>query len=244
MEWGTFTPAHILTLIAAAAILVGLYFVLKNRPRKVQTAVLFCLSCSGIAAIIFNLVRWDSPLEYLPLHLCSINALILPVAVLTRSKVWCNLLLVWCLGALAALILNYEMTETVIFGEAFNFYYFPHIFEFGIPLLLFKLGHVKKDVKCIGSTLLITMLIYTLVHLCNLSINHYCAAIGSDIRVNYMFSINPTNPLVALFHNLVPFPYWYMYMVLPIVAGYLLIIYTPELMANRKLITLRKQKTA
>jgi AraC-like DNA-binding protein len=40
MEWGTFTPAHILTLIAAAAILVGLYFVLKNRPRTVQTAVL------------------------------------------------------------------------------------------------------------------------------------------------------------------------------------------------------------
>ena len=236
MKWGFFTPAHILTLALAAAMLLGLYYLLKNKSRRVQTAVLFCLSCSGIAAIVYNLLRWDSPLEYLPLHLCSINAMILPVVVLTRSKTWGNLLMVWCLGALVALIMNFEMADAVIFGEAFNFYYFPHIFEFGIPLLLFKLGHVKKDAKCIGSTLLITMLLYTFVHLCNLSINHYCAAIGSAIRVNYMFSIDPSNPLVALFHKLVPFQYWYMYMVLPIVAGYLLIIYAPELRIKWRLL--------
>ncbi len=243
MKWGFFTPAHILTLALAVAMLLGLYYLLKNKSRRVQTAVLFCLSCSGIAAIVYNLLRWDSPLEYLPLHLCSINAMILPVVVLTRSKTWGNLLMVWCLGALAALIMNFEMADAVIFGEAFNFYYFPHIFEFGIPLLLFKLGHVKKDAKCIGSTLLITMLLYTFVHLCNLSINHYCAAIGSAIRVNYMFSIDPSNPLVALFHKLVPFQYWYMYMVLPIVAGYLLIIYAPELRIKWQLLRTSQKTT-
>ena len=243
MKWGFFTPAHILTLALAVAMLLGLYYLLKNKSRRVQTAVLFCLSCSGIAAIVYNLLRWDSPLEYLPLHLCSINAMILPVVVLTRSKTWGNLLMVWCLGALVALIMNFEMADAVIFGEAFNFYYFPHIFEFGIPLLLFKLGHVKKDAKCIGSTLLITMLLYTFVHLCNLSINHYCAAIGSAIRVNYMFSIDPSNPLVALFHKLVPFQYWYMYMVLPIVAGYLLIIYAPELRIKWQLLRTSQKTT-
>lgn len=235
MKWGFFTPAHMVTLVLAAAILLVLYQVLKNKSAKVQTLVLFPLSCSGIVAIMYNLLRWGSPLEYLPLHLCSINAILLPIVVLTRNKTLGNLLLVWCLGALAALVANFEMAQTELFGEAFNFYYFPHIFEFGIPLLLFKLKLVQKDADCIGST----MAIYTVVHLINVGINAYCASVGSSIRVNYMFSIEPSNPLVALFHRIIPYEYWHMYMVLPIVAVYLLIIYAPQLAEKYHTRTLR-----
>lgn len=227
MEWGFFTPVHIVTLVAAAAMIIGLYFALRKAPQKVQVWVLGVLSLSGIAAIIFNLVRWDDPIAYLPLHLCSINAMLLPIAVFTRNKTIGNLLLVWSLGALVALVLNFEMKETKLFGEPFNFYYFPHIFEFGIPILLFKLGLVKKDVRCIGSTLTITMAIYTVVHLINSGINTYIP----DADVNYMFSIEATNPLTALFYKLIPYEYWYMYLVLPIVAVYLLGVYTPQIRA-------------
>lgn len=232
MEWGFFTPAHILSLVAAALIVIGLYWVLKNKSPKVQMWVMFPLSCSGIAAIIYNLLRWGAPLSYLPLHLCSLNALILPIAVLTRNKTLSNLLLVWCLGALVALVANFEMAETKLFGEPFCFYYFPHIFEFGIPLLLFKLGLVKKDARCIGSTIGITMLIYTFVHFCNKAINQY-----TDTNANYMFSIEATNPLTALFYQVIPCEYWYMYLAVPVVAVYLLIVYAPELLGwyrNRK----------
>lgn len=232
MKWGFFTPTHILTLMLAAVMVTGLYYGLKNKSQKVQTMVLFPLSLSGIAAIMFNLLRWGSPLEYLPLHLCSINAMLLPFAVLTRNKTLGNLLLLWCLGALVALVANFEMAEAVLFSESFNFYFFPHVFEFGIPVLLFKLGLVKKDPECIGSTMTITMFLYTLVHLCNLGINRYCAVVGNGIRVNYMFSVEPTNPLVALFHQLIPYEYWYMYMVLPIVGLYLMLVYAPELTAR------------
>ena len=227
MEWGFFSPVHIATLVAAAAILIGLYYALRKAPQKVQVWVLGVLSLSGIAAIIFNLIRWDSPISYLPLHLCSINAMMLPIAVFTRNKTIGNLLLVWSLGALVALVLNFEMTETVLFSESFNFYYFPHIFEFGIPVLLFKLGLVKKDPRCIGSTLSITMAIYTVVHVINTCINTYIP----DADVNYMFSIEATNPLTELFYKLIPCQYWYMYLVLPIVAVYLLGVYTPQIRA-------------
>lgn len=227
MEWGFFSPVHIATLVAAAAILIGLYYALRKAPQKVQVWVLGVLSLSGIAAIIFNLIRWDSPISYLPLHLCSINAMMLPIAVFTRNKTIGNLLLVWSLGALVALVLNFEMTETVLFSESFNFYYFPHIFEFGIPVLLFKLGLVKKDPRCIVSTLTITMAIYTVVHILNSCINAYVP----DADVNYMFSIEATNPLTELFYKLIPCQYWYMYLVLPIVAVYLLGVYTPQIRA-------------
>lgn len=232
MIWGFFTPFHIATLLLAAAALVGLHFILRGKSREVQTGVLFCLSLSGIAAIIFNLVRWGDPLWNLPLHLCSINAMLLPVAVLTRNKTIGNLLLVWCLGALAALVLNYDVADEAFFSERVVVYFFPHVFEFGIPLLLFSLKLVKKDPRCIGSTMAITMGIYTVVHLINRTIIHFFP----DKNVNYMFSIRPNNPLVELFYSIIPYEYWYMYLVLPIVFVYLCIVYSPEIvkMVRRK----------
>ena len=237
MEWGFFTPAHIISLIAAAAMNIALYFAVRNRSQKVQIAVLTVFSLTGIAAVLFHLLRWGCPLQNLPLHLCSINALLLPFAGVTRNKTLSNMLLLWCLGALAALVLNNEVQSAKLFGESFNFYYFPHVFEFGIPILLFKLGHIQKDPRCIGSTLSITMGIYTVVHIINKLINHFCAG----VTVNYMFSIEATNPLTKIFYQIIPCEYWYMYMILPIVAVYLLAVYTPQL---RVMLAQRKFKMA
>ena len=240
MKWGSFGAVHIATLVLAAGIMVGLYFALRRASRRVQTAVLGLLSFSGIAAIVFNLVTWGSPLEYLPLHLCSINALLLPIAVFTRNKVMGNLLLVWCLGALAALVVNTAQAEFELASWTFAFYFFPHVLEFGIPILLFKLGLIEKHPKYILSTLIITMIIYTGVHLCNVGLNAYCAArniidcAGEVIRVNYMYSLVPENPLLALFWQVIPSQYWYMYMILPILAVYLSLVYLPQILKNRK----------
>jgi uncharacterized membrane protein YwaF len=218
---------HGFLLVLGAAMILGLYFLLKGRSQKVQTLVLGILSLSGNAAVIYNLLMWDAPLSYLPLHLCSINAILLPIVVLTRNKTLGNLLLVWCLGALAAIVLNFEMVNVEVFSDVFFFYYFPHVFEFGVPILLFRLNLVEKDYKCIPSTLGITMVIYTFVHLMNKLINAY-----TDTYVNYMFSVEATNPLVAFFHSLIPVEYWYMYLVLPIVAVYLLAVYSPQILAK------------
>ena len=240
MKWGSFGAVHIATLILAAAIIVGLYFALRRASRKTQIIVLGVLSFSGIAAIVFNLVTWGSPLEYLPLHLCSINALLLPIVVFTRNKTLGNLLLVWCLGALAALVVNMAQAEYELNSWTFVFYYFPHVLEFGIPILLFQLGIIEKNPKYILSTIAITMAIYTGVHLTNLGLNSYLMAhnmldyAGNLIQVNYMYSIKPENPLLALFWQIIPHQYWYMYMIVPILAVYLGIVYLPQILQNRK----------
>ena len=247
MEWGSYGPIHLLSLAFAAAAVIGLYFILKNRSMMVKTIVLGILSFSGIAAIIFNLVEWNSPLEYLPLHLCSINALLLPIVVFTRNKQLGNLLLVWCLGALAALVVNQAQADFVVFSATFNFYFFPHVLEFGIPILLFKLKMVELDYKCIGSTLLLTILIYTGIHLCNVGLNAYCEAnqilnsAGEVIKVNYMYSLVPENPLLALFYQWVPYEYWYLYLIFPIVLVYLVIVYSGQII---RAIKAKKKVTA
>ena len=240
MKWGSFGAVHIATLVLGALIILGLYFGLRKASRKVQTIVLGILSFSGIGAIIYNLVVWGSPIEYLPLHLCSINAILLPIVVFSKNKTLGNMLLVWCLGALAALIVNMAQAEFEIFSWTFAFYYFPHVLEFGIPILLFVFKMVEKHPKYILSTLGFTMLIYTGVHFCNLGINAYLTSnnvldyAGNLIQVNYMYSIIPENPLLALFKQIIPYDYWYMYMIVPILAIYLGIVYLPQILQNRK----------
>ena len=233
MLWGNFSITHIISLIAIIPIIIGLYYALYKLDKKWQVIILGVLSFSGIAAIVYNLVAWNSPLEYLPFHLCSINAILLPIAVFTKNKTVGNLLLFWSLGALIALVLNNAMAEAELFSLPFSFYYFPHILEFAIPILLFKFEIIKKDIKCIISTLGITLVIFTVVHFINLGINAYCIAnnvcnsAGNIIQVNYMFTVTPDNPLLALFYSIIPHSYWYLYLALPIIAIYLLITYLP-----------------
>ncbi len=235
MQWGTFGAAHIVSLLLGAGLIVALYFILKRTSVRVQTVVLGVLSFSGIAAVIFNLLMWGRPLEYLPLHLCSVNALLLPVAVFTRNKTINNLLLVWSLGALAAVVLNHALAEAEIFSPVFCFFYFPHVLEFGIPILIFRLGLAKKDPKCIFSSVGITMAVYTLIHFFNKALNaaQLLDKEGEIIRVNYMYSIDPENPLLALFYRVIPHEYWYMFMIVPLLVVYLLIIYAPQLLKKK-----------
>lgn len=238
MKWGSFGTVHFATLVFAAALLALTYLFLKNKSLKTQLTVLGILSFFGNAATIYNLVAWGEPLDYLPLHLCALNGLLLPIAVFTRNKKLCNLLLLWSLGAFVALVANGTMASADIFGWPFFFYYFAHVTELGVPLLLFKLGLVEKDYRCISSTLGITWGAYTAVYGINKLINGLCAfyhvtrADGSLIQVNYMYSMGPIDPLSGALWKMLPYEYWYMLLAIPIIALYLMALYAPQFLAH------------
>lgn len=237
MIWGAFGAVHLLSLALSAAMILLLYLFLKKRSEKVQGQILFVLSFAGIGAIAFNLLQWGSPLEYLPLHLCSLAALLLPFAVKTNNRTVNNLLLLWGLGALIALVLNTEQANYKVFSWTFAFYYIPHTLEAGLVWLQFALKRAKLDAKCIPSTLGITLGAYALVHGINVLINNYCQAhqvldwAGNVIKVNYMFSITPTNPLLQAIYTR---PYWYMFGILPIILVYLGLVYHKQLLKKKK----------
>ena len=228
MPWGTFTPQHIATLLLSIAVIVGLHFLLRICSQRVQTAVLFVLSLAGFAAIAFNLLMWGFPLEYLPLHMCSINALLLPATVLSKNRVLGSLTLFWCLGAALALIVNTGQAGFLIPSWAFFLYYIPHTMEVAVPVLLFTTGRVRFDFRTTPLTVALTMGIYTAVHFANLALNRYVQAngilnyFGEIARINYMYSLSPEgNPLLELFWRIIPHPYWYMYAAIPLIVLYL-----------------------
>jgi riboflavin transporter FmnP len=61
--------------------------------------------------------------------------MVLPIAVFTRNKALHNLLLLWSLGAVMALVVNTAQANFEIFSKTFGFYFFPHLLEFGIPIM-------------------------------------------------------------------------------------------------------------
>ena len=245
MPWGFFSLTHILSLLFVPVFTVAMYYFLRNKSEKVQKMVLFPLSLWGIASMIFNLIYYkvvegETPLANLPLHLCSFNAIVLPIVVLTKNKTFGNVLFLWCLGAVMAIVLNNEKCEYSFFSWPIFFYYWPHVMEFAIPILLVCLKLVKKDPKCILSTVAMTMGIYTVVHFINLALNRYIAAHnildtnGELLLANYMYSLKENNPLVGWFIQLIPGGYWHMYLAVPILVVYLLIVYAPDILRSLK----------
>ena len=148
--------------------------------------------------------------------------------------------MLWSLGALFALVVNSAQANFEIFSLTFAFYYFPHVLELGIPILMFALKLVKKDIKCIISTVGITLASFTVIHFINVALNSYCVEnnvldqSGNLVRVNYMYSLSPENPLLQLFYNLIPAPYWYMLLCVPIVVIFLGGVYLGDIDALRK----------
>ena len=241
MPWGTFTPQHIATLLLSVAVIVGLHFLLRKCSPKTQTATLFVLSFAGIAAILFNLLMWGFPLEYLPLHMCSINALLLPATVLSKNRVLGSLTLLWCLGAALAVIVNTGQAEFLIPSSTFFFFYIPHTLEIAVPVLLFTTGLIRFDFRTTPITVALTMGIYTLVHFANLALNRYVQAngilnyFGEIARINYMFSLSPEgNPLLELFWKAIPYPYWYMYGAVPLIVTYFGLVWCVTKTAARR----------
>jgi uncharacterized membrane protein YwaF len=231
MTWGTFTPTHLASLASVGLFYVIMEWSLKRLPEKTQIWILGLLSLTGFAAGFYNLTTWGSPWEYLPLHLCSLNAMILPFAVFTRNKVLGNLLLLWSLGAAVALVLNGAVAACDIRSWTFFFYYTPHVMECIIPVLLFRLRLVKVRASCLWSTVGITMGAYTLIHWINVLLNDWFIRAqitnpsGEIVQVNYMYSLYPTDPVLGMCWNLLPVPYWYMFLAVPIIIVYLALIY-------------------
>ncbi len=235
MLWGSFGLVHLVTLVIAAALTVGLYFALKYLPTRVRTVCLAVMSCAGLVAVVYNLVAWGSPLEYLPLHMCSISAILLPIAVLTRNRYIGNLLLIWCLGSLLALVFNQAQAEYEIPSAAFFIYYIPHVLEFAVMLYLFKFKYIKKDYRTIPVSIGLTVAIYTAVHFVNLALNEYYIAhsvtdsAGNIVESNYMFSMTPTTPIFDFFWSIIPYRYWYMYVAVLVLVIYLGAVYAPDM---------------
>ena len=134
------------------------------------------------------------------------------------------------------LIVNTGQAYYVMFSEAFWIFVLCHTADVTVPALLFLSGLVKFDIKKAPATVGVTMAAYTGVHFVNIAINKYLASSALAVaefsrarvipQVNYMFSLGDEgNAVFALFRKIIPFDYWHMYLIAPIIATFLFSIH-------------------
>ena len=234
MIWGTFTKEHLVSLALATLVNVLIYLILSRNTRSKQIIALFLFSLFGAGVMIYNIVANSGDIwRNLPLSFMAFNMLLLPFAVLFRERQLCNLLLIWSGTSFIALVFNYDMAHLEILSFEFLIYFTMHMFGAGIPILLFELNLVKRDTRTVFPTLVITFFTYTAVHLANLVIN---SANGWPVMegVNYMSTLAPDSSLLNFFHAIIPSPYWYMILALPLILLYMLYWYLPEILDDRR----------
>ena len=167
----------------------------------------------------------------LPLHLCNINMILIPIAVLRRSRpLMCFCFFVAPLGALMALLMpgNGFDGYSLLLPRMLGYYgtHFMIVIE-GLAIVCFGLYRPKfRDLpRTVLAALLITLVIF--------GINMLLRWSGLHPKANYFFSVETEgNFLLEIFYKWIPVPFLYLMPAVLILTPYMALITAPFAIAD------------
>ncbi len=224
----------ILILIIASVLLRN-----KSESTKQMTLVIACI-CTMIGFVVykyylsldkeFNIITADMGgfnwWGELPLQLCNINMLLIPVAVMTKNRALsCFSFFVGPLGAMMALMMpSAGFSGYSIFLPRMLGYYGTHFMIVIEGLALVTFGLFKPRLSDLPRAILTVIIIAFVVFLFNL----FLRWTGLFPKANYFFSVETEgNFLLEMFHKWIPVPFLYLLPSIVILGTYMLIITIP-----------------
>lgn len=245
-----FNGVFFVTFAAFIALLVVVSLLLKGKPEKTKKTVLITTCIVTLVGFVVYkyFLSIDSEFDVLtadtggfnwwgefPLQLCNINMILIPIAVLKKNRpMMCFCFFLGPLGAMMALFMpgtgfdGYSLLLPRMIG-----YYGTHFMVIieGWAIVTFGLFRPKlKDLpKAAVTALLIAFAVFC--------INMLLRVTGVYKDANYFFSVETEgNPLLDLFHKILPFPFLYLIPCILILVPYMLLITVPlEWFERRKL---------
>lgn len=212
--------------------IIFVYVILKQFKRKSQEnrfRFLIFLSAVNVVFYFYNLWYFylrSHILTLLPLQLCNIGVFLIPIALMIKKSLLMDFLFYACgLGALTAILIVSEEYENTYSMFTFTFYVF-HFLIFIIPVFSFTWGFydLKPSIDVALKVTLILIILSIFIHGLNVWLNTVY-----HIPANYFFTIRelavPTNQAFAFFAQLIPYDYFYMYVVFPIMYGYMAFVH-------------------
>lgn len=169
----------------------------------------------------------------LPLQLCNINMLMIPIAVWKKSRpLACFSFFLGPLGALMALIMPGNGFDGYsIFLPRMLGYYGTHFMIVIEGLALVTFGMFRPKLRDLPRAVLATLLIAFAVFCFNLLLRRT----GLHPKANYFFSVETEgNPLLELFYGLIPVPFLYLMPGSIILVVYMLAVTIPFEILERK----------
>ena len=168
----------------------------------------------------------------LPLHLCNINLILIPIAVITMKKP----LLSFCffvapIGALMALLMpaNGFSGYSILLPRMIGFYGI-HFIIIILALSIVTFGLYRPKFRDLPFTILTLLLVALAVF----GINMILRTTGLHPKANYFFSVETEgNFLLEIFHRWIPVPFLYLLPSIIILAPYMLLITLGFFIADR-----------
>lgn len=159
----------------------------------------------------------------LPIQLCNINMILIPIAALTRKRpLMCFSFFLGPLGAFFALVLPSTGFESysILLPRMLGFFGTHWMVLFG-SLALGALGLYKPEYKDFIMTALTGLVLSFGIFLVNMLFR----TTGLDPHANYFFAVEPEgNPILELFHSWIPYPFLYLIPCLLILTPYVLLV--------------------
>ena len=226
--------AFLLLLIVSGLLLRG-----KSERKKSGVLIVFCaVTLIGFVLYKYGLSRDGSYSAYtaemggfnwwgeLPLQLCNINMLLIPVAVWKKNRpIMSFCFFVGPLGALMALIMpangfdGYSLLLPRMLG-----YYGTHFMVLIEGLALAVFGFYRPRLRDLPWTVLAVLVIAFAAFLFNLILRWS----GLHPKANYFYSVETeVNFLLEIFHRWIPVPFLYLLPSILILLPYMLLVTAP-----------------
>ncbi len=219
-----FNGYHIAMILLPLIMLFLMYLSLNDKEEKVQDRCLLLLSSLAIVLFLsykiymsrhYDDFKW---IDNLPLQLCNINLIVLPVALLKKNKtMFAFLYFVGIIGGLIGVV----MFDTYFLGRsAFSFpvlvYFVYHSMLVMFPILLVLLG---KYTPCYKDVLKAEKMLFVLA-LIMFVFNKILRIVFFVFSTNYFYTMGlEGNPFVDLLWRIIPVPFLFFLPVAPVLYG-------------------------
>ena len=243
-------PFNTVFLIAFAAFLALLVFaslLLRGKSEKTKRTVLVSACLLTFIGFFFYKYYLSIDADYniitasmggfnwwgeLPLHLCNINMMLIPIAVLRKSRpLMCFCFFVAPLGALMALVMpgngfdGYSLLLPRMLG-----YYGTHFMIVIEGLAIVCFGLYRPKFRDLPRTVLAAFIIALVIF----GVNMLLRWSGLHTKANYFFSVETEgNFLLEIFYRWIPVPFLYLLPCILILAPYMALITSGFALADR-----------
>ncbi len=241
-----FNTVFVVTFAAFLLVLIVSSILLRKKSEKVRSGVLIAACCVTLVGFFFykyflsidadfNVITADMGgfnwWGELPLQLCNINMILIPIAVWKKSRpLLCFGFFVAPLGALMALLMpangfgGYSLLLPRMLG-----YYGTHFMIVIEGLAILTYGLYRPKYRDIPRTLIAAFVI-ALSAFC---VNMLLRWSGLHTKANYFFSVETEgNFILEIFHKWIPVPFLYLLPCLLIIGVYMAVVTTPFALAD------------
>ena len=225
---------------AFAAFFAVMSLIMRRCPDKVRRGTLAGLMLFTLAVFVWYkiMLSLDAPYSAmsaaagkgefnwwgeLPLQLCNINMLLIPIAMLTKKRPLMSFsFFLGPLGAAMALMMpGVGFENCSILLPRMIGYYFTHFMVFFGALALWGFGIYKPTFRDILPALISTIILNLVIFLINLGFRR----LGLNPFSNYFYNVETEgNPVLELFHSWLPYPFAFTIPSLGILIPYMLIV--------------------